>query len=80
MDTILGKWPGGKNSTPARYEEGNYKLNRDFQLKIFKTMEIKWERVEPDIEEIYTLLEGKCYKVTTNQTLKGFIHLKIFLN
>ena len=73
METILGKWPGGQNSTPARYEEGNFKLNRDFQMKILKTMGEKWKRVEPKVEEIYTLMEGKCYKVTTNQTLKGLI-------
>ena len=71
METILGRWPGGENSTPLRYEKANYKLNRDFQLRFMKIMGIKWMRVEPDIEEIYTLIEGKCYKVTFNQTLKG---------
>ena len=70
METILGRWPGGENSTPLRYEKANYKLNRDFQLRFMKIM-VKWRRVEPDIEEIYTLMEGKCYKVTFNQTLKG---------
>ena len=71
METILGRWPGGENSTPLRYEKANYKLNRDFQLKFMKIMGINWRRVEPDIEEIYTLMEGKCYKVTFNETLKG---------
>ena len=70
-DTILGRMGGGYHSTPAIYEEGNYILNEDFRLKVKKFENFYLKNIHHTLEPIYTLLNGKCHKLTFNHSMKG---------
>ena len=69
--TILGKHGGKYSSTPAIYEEGNYNLNEDFKLKVKELKDFHLKQIHHTVEPMYTLLNGKCQKLTFNHMLKG---------
>ena len=69
--TILGKHGGKYSSTPAIYEEGNYNLNEDFKLKVKELKDFHLKQIHHTVEPMYTLLNGKCHKLTFIHMLKG---------
>ena len=75
METVLGKFPGEENHPKSLYEEGTYKLHRDFALKVRKFKGDGFSEIDYEVEEIGTLLNGKCYKITTSHALRGNISL-----
>ena len=70
-NTILGRLSRNHSSTPAIYEEGNYNWNEDFVLKIYESVDFHVSKISHEVEPIYTLLNGKCHKLTFDRSLKG---------
>ena len=70
-ETILGNSRRYFNSTSAIYEEGNYNLHEDFELNIKESEKFHLKQIHYTVEPIYTMLNGKCHKLTFHQTLKG---------
>ena len=65
--------------TPTIYEEGNYNLHEDFDLKIYELVEFYPTHISHTVEPIYTILNGKCHKLTFNHTLTGKVHIQYSL-